>query len=67
MCVILSELVFEVVSIVMHLYFPFGSDKFEWEDTSLRVKYFFLYLFFSDYIAMYGPVYWERNKIQVHL
>ncbi len=36
-----------------------------WGDTSLHVKYVFLNLFFSDYSAMYGPVYWERNKIQV--
>lgn len=33
--------------------------------TWLYVKIVLLNLFFSDYFAMYDPIYWERNKIQV--
>lgn len=63
---LLSEVVLSFeVSLVIHLNVLVGSGKCVWGDTSLHVKYVFLDLFFSDYFAMYGPVYWERNKIQV--
>lgn len=36
-----------------------------WETLVCMSSLFSPDLFFSDYFAMYGPVYWERNKIQV--
>ena len=32
---------------------------------SVHIAYVFVHLFFSDNIAVYDPVYWQRNKIQV--